>query len=227
MLIVGHSHINCIVDAARAAGLAIPSINLWLQPNAIAEGENGPELSAELGPNAAGIIISSIGGGPQHVMGLNPHPHIFDFIAPEQPDLPIIDGATMLPRDQIRQTMQSVGAADFRTLRLLGEAAPGRVIHIPPPPTLRDEKPIDHQIWRDLVGHADRVSPPYFRKKLEMIHTSILREICTSANIILAPPPPSAVDDEGFLLPEFAGVPCHGNSLYGALVLEQIRTLTA
>lgn len=227
MMIIGHSHTACIAEAAGAAGAGATWIDLWLWPNVTVPGENGRRLGDELREALTGLVVSSVGGGTHHVMGLHAHPHPFDFVVPGHPDLPMIDGATIVPHDQVRETMKTAGAEDFEILRLLGESAPGRMIHIPPPPTLRNERPIDHPLWRKVAGDSDVVSPPWFRRKLELVHTSVLREICEATGIVLAPPPAEAVDEDGFLRPEFAGNPCHGNIRYGALVLEQARALAA
>jgi hypothetical protein len=227
MMFIGHSHITCIVEAARIADVPAPEINLWLWPNVVITRDGRRQLGDELKAAMPDLVISSVGGGTHHVMGLHPHPQVFDFVVPDHPDLPVIERATMIPYDQIRQTMLTAGESDFEVLRLMGESVRGRMIHVPPPPTRRDEKPIDHPLWRKLVGDSDRISPLWLRRKLELVHTSLLREMCAAANILLLTPPPAAVDEEGFLRPEFAGAPCHGNARYGALVLDQVRALAS
>ncbi len=131
----------------------------------------------------------------------------------------------MIPYDQIRAALLETSQESMEILRCMVDAAPGEIIHLAPPPFRREEQPIDHPVWRLRVGTHTEISPAHLRLKFSIAYTSMLEEICGELGIRLARPPASVVDADGFLLPEFGGPPCHGNTLYGARVLEQLMAM--
>lgn len=227
MLIIGHSHIECIEEAARERGAPVTVVNLWGVPDPVV-GEGGDfRLSDHLRAVIEGDVISVIGGGAQHVMSLNPHPNVFDFVLPEAPDLPLVEGAAIMPVDQARATLESIAEEDLQLLPLIAGATQGRTIHLLPPPPVREESPIDHPMWHARVGRSTKISPASFRMKVHRLHAVIMAEACAAAGVTLLPPPPEALDAEGYLRPELWGRPCHANARYGAMVLDQLQGLAA
>jgi len=225
MFIVGHSHMNCIIDAAQMQGAPVGGVNLWVFDTPIIRTGPEPILNPALAERMQPVTISAVGGGEHHVLCLNLHPLHFDFVLPQAPQLPLTPGARLIPYDQIRATLLETSLESVETLRCLANAAPGRLIHLAPPPVRRDEQPIDHPLWRSRVGAETAISPAHLRLKFSIAYTGMLKELCAELGVRLAPPPPDVVDPDGYLLPEFGGNPCHGNTLYGARVLDQLATM--
>ena len=225
MFILGHSQIDCIREAAEARGMDLPSVDLWQFENIVVLDESGRRLNDALRDQLDDFSVSVIGGGGHHVLGLVENDVPFDFVLPQAQHLPLVEGATIVPYDQVRATLTEMSTPGFDTLHFMQKVAPKRVVHLTPPPILRDERPINHPIWIARVGPCQTVTPPYFRLKLYLLFMEILREVCDQEGVLLLPLPPGTVDEEGFMLPRFAGRPCHTNQLYGEKVLEQLEEI--
>jgi hypothetical protein len=70
------------------------------------------------------------------------------------------------------------------------------------------------------------VSSPELRMKFWNLQTRVLVEICKELGVEVVMPPRRAVDDAGFLRPEFyANDATHGNWLYGERIVREIERL--
>jgi hypothetical protein len=65
----------------------------------------------------------------------------------------------------------------------------------------------------------------FVRYKLWRLHSQIMRGHAEEAGIRFVAHPREAVDEEGFLRDELCGNATHANAAYGALILEQMRSL--
>jgi hypothetical protein len=227
VFILGHSHTICVRHAAERPGRSIPILNLWDAQDSF-EGELGSyRVSDELKQRLRGPVVSMIGGGSQHVLGHTLHPSPFDFVLPDAPGLPMVEGATLLTLDAVLATLSQLRMVEVEMLQAVAKAAEGPVFHLQPPPPRREELNWDDPMWRTRAANTDVVSPATFRMKVSGAHTLLLQRECAAAGVTLVPPPSEAVDDEGYLKEEFAGWPCHGNVEYGELILAQLEAIIA
>lgn len=110
LLLVGHSHLRCIRDAAQAASARLAAQGLQLrllmlnEPRHRAGGEGAPgelhpRLQAELREAAAqaDAIYLSVGGNAPAAFGLIEHPLPWDFCCEAEPGLPLLTGRTVIP----------------------------------------------------------------------------------------------------------------------------------
>jgi hypothetical protein len=118
---------------------------------------------------------------------------------------------------------------DGELIRLLRGKTRARMIHVLPPPPVRDSSAVSLRAESNFVTQGIRslgVSPPDLRLKFWSLQANILRKFCRKLGIDVLQPPLKALDD-GFLKPRFHRGGAHANGHYGELVIEQIVAIAA
>jgi len=101
------------------------------------------------------------------------------------------------------------------------------VVHLQPPPPKRDNDHIlrhhESRFSEDRIADLG-VSTPELRMAFWQLQATLLASLCAELDIEVLPPPPGALDPDGFLAEAFyASDATHANPLYGELVLQQIE----
>ena len=79
-------------------------------------------------------------------------------------------------------------------------------------------------VWKvKEMTMTQEISPRHLRYKIWRLHSDIVALVCAENGIDYLTHPPQAVDDEGFLRPEFSRDGIHANEAYGALQLRQMQ----
>jgi hypothetical protein len=182
------------------------------------------EATAKLGPND--VVLSMIGGNQHAVFSTIQHPQPFDFFTPEGPACD--PAAGLVPYRALEDTfVRGLRSGDGKSLEALRKATSARVVHIIPPPPKSDTGFIEkHHETRFAQEELARlgVSPPQLRLKFWRLQARVLEEICNALGIEVMMPPARAVDEEGFLRPEFyAQDATHANWRYGERVLREVE----
>lgn len=225
ILVVGHSHMHALQDAPNAddgfeffSCVTIHGGKVRHRPFDDYRKIDGSAYSA----------IALHPGGNQHILlGLVNHPSApFDFYLPERPDLSVSPDATLLAVSLVERILRRLMISQMQlttALAALFKGMPICQIETPPP------FPIDH-IERNPHGFVDvirqhGVSPLGLRYKIWRLHSQIVRENCAKLNVSFVEIPRGVQAVDGSLAADYLRVndPFHGNSAYGALVLEQIR----
>jgi hypothetical protein len=180
------------------------------------------EVKAEL---SRGPVYSFIGGTRYLSMSLRLHPQPYDFVLRSLPDLPVEPGTEVIPLEAMRTVLRAGCARNLKLFERVVAASRGPVYHFEPPPPPRDPLATSRVLkgredLEDLVG-VQR----WLRYKLWRLHSEIVREHTEECGAVFVERPDAAVDEDGFLLPEFIQNHTHANPRYGELVLEQIKTL--
>jgi hypothetical protein len=161
------------------------------------------------------------------MLGLAQHPCPFDFVLPEEPDLPLRADAEILSHAAIKAVISArIEDEQLDLVRLL--VKPGRrVVHVESPPPLGDDPRLARQMADMPFVPKPHLGPssPWLRYKLWRVHSAMVREACERAGVIFAPHPKAALVDGRFLKPELYDRPCHANAGYGALVLRDLGVL--
>ncbi len=231
VLVVGHSHMDCLRKAAIERGSDLNCLYLWLtrEPVIRDDGEVrlGPNITNRLEPE----VVALVGGAAHDLLGLIRHPTPFDFVLPEQPDLPMDPDATIIPYAAAVAAVDGLIGGDEAELAGLIAATGCHVRQIESPPPsgnnsqLAPDISLIAKMWKRPL-EADRPpSEPWLRYKLWRIHSTLVRQRCEAAGVEFVPVPEKALVDGAFLAPEFYAYPCHANAAYGALVLEQLGML--
>ena len=218
MFLIGHSHLTCIVEAAQSRGEPVDALNLWgfrrIGPPVSYEG-GVPHLHPVIVERLRGPVFSTLGGSAHDVLGMVEHPRLFDLILPEAPDLPLMEGADILPSAAVLRIMEGMMRETLDIVTALVKRSPAPVYQIESPPPYPDGEHLSRvlsvlldtpvggaflhpgsDVRPDAASGGYRVSDKYLRYKLWRLNAQLFA---------------------------FAG---HANEIYGAMVLDQIKALS-
>lgn len=189
-------------------------------------GDTSPEdflsLASALGDRD--VIITMIGGNQHAVFSLIQHPVPFDVIEPGMAADCLVPDAEIIPYRLVSAALDSgVRGRDGRALKALRNATKARLVLMIPPPPKRDgdfiRKYHERRFANDIAELG--VSSAELRMKIWRMQRDLLRAYCRELNIETLDPPEAAVDDAGYLLPEYyANDATHANRDYGLLLLN-------
>jgi hypothetical protein len=171
------------------------------------------------------VVLSAIGGNQHAVYSTIQHPVPFSFFEPDS-SAPIPADVSVIPYRILEANFaKGIRARDGASLTALRNATQARVVHLLAPPPKRDNEHImrHHEsrfAHENIAGLG--VSPPELRMKFWNLQRRVLEDICEELGIEVLGPPAAAVDEDGFLAPEFyASDATHANPAYGELVVAQ------
>ena len=238
VLLIGHSHTQCIIRAMQARGVAVgwgfvgvPSGGSPLEVTAEGECRLQPAVSAGLrGQIAPGTLcISTIAGNAHNVLSLMATDPPFDFRTPDDPAPPRA-GAVPIPYQAVRLSLEtSLRDGDLAMLYATRAAVPEMRFHIESPPPLADDTlvrarmdPYFLQTYPDA-----QVADASLRLKMWRLHSALFAQACKALDVTFVSAPLDAIDSDGFLRPDYAHPTSstHANEAYGALVADQIERL--
>lgn len=243
--LIGNSHLNALRQflkpqspQVRQRFEAIHVLYVVKPPErVVSTAEDGkPQLHALLRekldrPDLAGLpVFSLIGGADHHYLGLFEHARPFDFILPEQPQLPLNPQAEVLPYGYCVQVMQGMLGDTFDTLSGLRQCVAGPLWHMENPAPIEDNAFCEANLppaFQRPAYRGMRVAGPVLRYKVARLHRELVRQHCERIGIRFIACPAESMDEHGFLKPAYwpADDPLHGNALYGQLVLDQVERL--
>lgn len=235
ILLFGDSHAHAVQRAiakreGKGKGTRVVAYRLLKDKKGIQVGDSSLEQFLErvrdAGPDD--LVASMIGGNQHAVYSTIQHPQSFDFFNPER-DRVDPDVGEIIPYRALKDVFAyGLRGGDGRSLEALRKATKARIVHIMPPPPKADN---DHIIKYHETLFADDiaergVSSPMLRLKFWKLQTRILHRLCGKLGIEVLMPPKRAIDELGFLRPEFyAHDATHGNWLYGERVIRQLEKI--
>jgi hypothetical protein len=215
-----------VAAAAKEAGAAIDVLNFWQMPEPFVVEEGRQRLAPGYRARLVAPVFSLVGGAVHQDVGLMRHPRPFDFVWPERPELPLIEGAEIIPFSALHAAMAVRTRPYLEIMSAVREAVAGRMFHLESPPTYAEEElPADDPGFYDYFGKDAAFSPAWLRFKLWRVHSAIVAAHCATEGITFVPHPAEAVTEAGFLRAEFHGTPAHANKVYGRLLVAQMRDL--
>ena len=226
--LLGNSHASVIRLAANAQGFPLKVHSFLIGPQPYVNSEVPSELSAFhpviAQSIATGPVFSAIGRSMHERLFLMQHPRRFDFILPTRRDLPTREDDEIIPFGAMLDTCARALELDLMLIALAQKTATGPFFHIlVQPPLEEDALALDMTPFSRASVPVFDVSPAALRLKVYLVTCSITQAWCAERQIPILPPPDKAVNERGYLKPEFALNTTHGNQAYGELVLEQIR----
>jgi hypothetical protein len=173
------------------------------------------------------FVVACIGANEHIALGMVRHRRPFDFVLPEQPDLPLDTEAEVVPCVVIEKAVEQMAATNLEILANVQSSAKRSLVCVGPPPPIGDNAFLLAQksVLADRVREHG-VSAPLLRQKLWRLVVGLYRQRCEALGIAFLPPPPEALDNEGFMTQECwhtDGI--HGNPWYGELLLRRIDAL--
>lgn len=240
MISIGHSHLACVLVAARDRAEPFAAIMLTddllgehfagIDDRALVLEPDGRRLSArgeEVLRRADGPVFSFVGGIKHVSLGLRRHPQPFDFVLPEAPELPLEEGAEVVPDGALRESLTRRSQGYLEIVTRVAELAPGPVYQFEPPPPPPDSWLVERLAakQRGRAQPGSELPGRFVRYKLWRLNSSIVRDHADAHGVQFVSCPSGTVDEEGFLLPEYVRNATHAGPTYGARVLEQIDAL--
>jgi hypothetical protein len=193
--------------------------------------------------HAEGRMIAVFWGGNVHLSSylFAPTP-LFDFVASDNPDLPLDETATIVPEEAIRVFFARQIQGQIQLLKNRVEALKSiavKVLVSGTPPPKEDDTFIRGRFATE--PHFGRVaaqmglkpgevplSPPLLRLKLWMALQGLLRDMADETETVFVPVPASTQTGLGFLHPSFyANDVTHANQAYGNVMLAELRKMAA
>ena len=233
ILAIGASHLVALQQASRQNGAASRIAFVQLRDPGyrgalVRTSGAAPSLSSRLAQDVAErsrtLVVSVIGGNKHNILGLLNHPRPFDFILPDEPDLPFTPSAECVPVELVAASLAKRAANEFDLLRALRRATKVAMIQVEsPPPNPSVEHIRRHPgVFRDRID-ALGVAPATLRYKLWRVHSSVVRALCAEIGVEFLAAPRDAQDPQRMMVEEaWAADPTHGSAWYGSLVLKQI-----
>jgi hypothetical protein len=170
------------------------------------------------------FILCSIGGNTHNVVGLLNHPRAFDFVLPEQPDLPLNENAEIVPSGIIHDVFKErLNKNPFMVMRAIAKSSDVPILHLETPPPL----PTEYILRCPGAFFGARiqqlgVAPALLRYKLWRLHSAIVKEFCAESGVTFVSVPEQTLDPHGMLVETAWGDdPTHGNAWFGAQVLKK------
>ena len=233
ILAIGASHLAALQDAGGRNGtgprVAFVQLRAPGYGGALVRSAGPPTLNRRLAEDVTApsreLIVSLIGGNKHNILGLLNHPRPFDFVLPEEPELPFTPGAECVPADLVADSLAKRAVNELDLLGALRRATKVPIIHMEsPPPNPNVEHIRRHPgVFRDRID-ALGVAPAHLRYKLWRVHSSVVRRACAEIGIVFVPAPKEAQDAHSMMLEAaWADDPTHGSAWYGAFVLQQIH----
>jgi hypothetical protein len=254
VLLVGHSHANCVASAVRTK-IYLPSGTDY-QVRVIANGAaslpgglvvrdalnreliNPVALKsiqdhARLKPAPAIWLVSILGGNHASRLSLFRQAEGYWMSGAGQASDHIGEG-TFLPEDLMVRTIGRQLASLGTFFGLLSKQPLAGFVHIESPPPVRDPEHIFRHLPQKTLAlakgdtaqelGAHSISDAHFRLRAWQSQSHATRRLVEDAGGHYLPPPAEAVDADGFLAEQYWADAMHASQEYGALVL---RTLEA
>ncbi len=170
------------------------------------------------------IALSFCFGNHYNAVGLLEDRCAFELLHPEAPAPLRRDGSDrLLPWGLAVAQIRSKIKPLEDLLRLL-VAEGTRVIHVDGPPPTSDPALIEATVQRAVKNLPDaRSAPPEVRRRLWLCQRDAAAAMCRDVGATHLVPPASVMDDDGFLLAQYAKDGVHGNGQYGRHMLEWIE----
>ena len=232
-IVFGESHTDAVAEAIRRRGITphaafnISHVGLPLGPGMF----DAPEMRNALAPKGPGVpqYVSMVGGNGHNIVGLIKHAVPFDFVLPDEPDVPLDPGSEVQTYGYVKAALRQTIGPVLAMIGSAQRAVSGRLLHLDSPPPPEDDGYIRANldgIFAELHRNSSLVAP-MVRYKLWRLHSEIVREACESLGVQFIPAPPEALVDGRYLRPEYYANPTHANALYGELLLRQVEKVMA
>ncbi len=162
-----------------------------------------------------------------------------DFVLPQEPDLDLIDGATLVPYHSLYQNLQVAIRPYFEAASRLRSWLGSPIYHLEVPPPMIDADEIKRQLDRrasqresvDRPVSEDRnefqglsEAPPLLRYKLWRTSARVFSDLCEEHGLIYVPVPNTVLSKCGrYLRPGLNDDLTHGNAKFASLYLDHLR----
>ncbi|MFC3612455.1 hypothetical protein ACFORG_01670 [Lutimaribacter marinistellae] len=231
VLIVGHSHIGNLQQAFSERAGKVDGLNIEFapvgspsyQPNLDAAGELHPTIAQIVREPRFDMIVSCLAGNAHFSLGLVNNPRKYDFVLPQAPDLPLEEGAEILPYGLIRKHLLEMAHETIPVLPAIRAATATPMLHLESPPPVPPGHVRQHaKHFLPLIHHYGLPRPERILRFWHL-QAQITKDVCAENGIGCLPIPDSMKDKYGFLVQAaWRDDPTHAGPAYGHAVLDQL-----
>lgn len=169
-------------------------------------------------------IVLSISGSDYLPLCISMPPQLFDFILPDEQELPLLPGAALIPYAEVKEKLRRDIRHVIMGLKLIRSKTSIPVFYIESPPPIEDN---DHIVrnagWAAPAIDKFGPSPALLRYKFWRLHSNIVKEACQESGTPFLDLPRSLLNENGFLPSEaFLNDLMHANKRFGSLLLNYI-----
>jgi hypothetical protein len=173
------------------------------------------------------VCIANLGGNSHNAFFLLQNQRQIDFIIPGLEDLPLVQGAEIIPYEAIKQILMANCQIYLDDLRGIKNGAPGRVFFMISPPPIQNDDYVRSVVDRDpyfaAFGHT-MVTPAMVRYKAWVVHSKIYADLCSEIGVEVIEAPEEGIVDGRWLAPDCVGYdPTHANLVYGEYALINLE----
>lgn len=239
-VIIGHSHINALVSAAKSASsiantqnevefllVRMPARTPPVLFQTDGQWTPNPAVIAELERAGAFndptcVYVSILGGNEHNVLGLLEHPKPFDIAAGHRLD------AQHIPEGLIRKLLEQHTRevrTEFLPHLLSRTTGPFLVIETPPPIASAEHIANHLDPYFGLTREQIVVAPAELRMQLWMITRDLIQKTCADLGIPYIKTPNDSLAD-GFLAPQYWSTDAtHANAAHGEMWLQRLHSM--
>ncbi|MGD9916428.1 MAG: hypothetical protein AB7U46_00280 [Paenirhodobacter sp.] len=226
ILIIGNSHIECLIAAAKTPGFEnVGFVNLK-QVNKREDASDSDVVSfveANTPMKAPDVVCLCIKGNQHNIFGIVESPKPFSLGDAEVGAIPPLEGKrAFIPFGAMVENFEMLSSPSHIEAVFAAFPAARRLYLNAPPPI---------SSWEHIVAHPELFSsrihlgpaPKALRMQLYRAQTLALRNIAARCKATFVEPVAEALDQEGFLAERFYGLdPTHANAAYGAIMLKAL-----
>jgi hypothetical protein len=235
LLLVGHSHIQCVVAAHAArpeSGVRLDAIHLYRDKRSGHEADFPAYIDAQLAAMGlqpvpeVDLVGLFMGGNTHNTLGLVKTDPPFDFVLPESPDLPLMPDATLVPARAVLELLATRMEAVLRGIDHFAQRFGERAVCVESPPPLGDDEYVRQYLdahFHDAFAAGRDVVSAAMRYKLWRLACAVFRDRCERRGVSYMSTPVEALEDGRFLRREaYPRNVTHGNAWYGGLLLDEL-----
>ncbi len=218
-MVIGDSHIAAVLAGSRRRARKVRILRAIDVPGYKSRRRLDPGR-LDVAPDT--LVFELFGGNIHSIMSVIELDPPVDFVCPHVAE--IDDSRQIVPYSLVREAMaRQIKSHQIDNVEKLRSVVP-RVVHVAsPPPVAEAEHILEHPGRFAEVIHRG-IAPKHVRMKFYRLQNDIVAEYCARHGIDVIEPPADALDEEGFLLKDFASAdPTHANARYGALLLDKIE----
>lgn len=247
LVMFGHSHVGCVLNTSRQRNVdgftwtIVPIIeaNRWQAQASTFDAAQNLYIGNSVVMNTLQVygaftegrrvMVSSCGGNVHNILGLLDHKRKFDFVVPQEPNLPLDPAAELIPYDMMYEQFKLRNQSYLGLLSHVARETKHPFFHIESPPPIPDYDFIVSTIdpcFKEQVKITG-IASATLRYKLWRCNSQVFADHCQQENIRFVETPASVKDTQGFLVKEGWKNATHGNEWYGEKIMEHLEALAA
>lgn len=234
-VVIGHSHSAAIAQGLRSERQDVTGISVYRleDPKRPYERDvitirEAVSIVRKL-PADAGVFLSAL-GTYHNIWGLLRSGQDYDvLLSPD--DLPDLSAEVRIPHRVMMSAFEQHIVKPLLVRKVQAFAKSRVFLLSTPPPKQSNEFMLQRFMSQKKKSYRGRsvaeigLERPETRLKLWKLEACAMESWAASEGLGFVPPPVGALDERGFLAPEYYSDATHANGLYGALVIDQIRSM--